>query len=338
MSSILKKLQFADKIASASKDNSTKVGASFKSVYNGISTHPISFGYNGMPRGLDDNHPERNERPEKYIWYEHAERNAIYNAARPILQDKIIFISSFPNMESARGIVSTGMSQVVTDLSTYDKNDAMHQRVMQLFTETGVELNLLDLKNHPKTFAEFSEKNNLDNLPEVYLKKVKNSYSKLDKLVYFLEVAKEYGQTESISENRKDGCLVLDKDYYNPITAGVYGPPAILPVTQNVLDNESLFFQEEVKNAIYNAAREVLKNSVAEVTWCPCQKCALGIVSVAASKVITRKPDFTKESDLRWKSEFENSEIILKEANVELELLEVPNLEEIKKPKGGIKI
>ena len=63
MSSIVKKMQFADKIASRSKDPSTKVGANFKSISNGIPTHPISFGYNGMPRGLNDNHPERNERP-----------------------------------------------------------------------------------------------------------------------------------------------------------------------------------------------------------------------------------------------------------------------------------
>lgn len=338
MTSTLKKLQFSDKIASRSKDNSTKVGATFKSVYNGIPTHPISFGYNGMPRGLNDNHPERNERPEKYIWYEHAERNAIYNAARPILQDKIIFLSHFPNMESARGIVSTGLSEVVTDIKTYDETDVMHKRVMQLFTETGVEVNLLDLNSHPKTFEEFSRQNNLNNFPEIYLKKMKKSYAKLDKLVYYLEVAQEYGQNESISEERKEGCIVLDKQYYNPITAGVYGPPANLPLTKNVLDNESLFFQEDVKNAIYNAAREVLKNSIADVTWCPCQKCALGIVSVAVSKVVTRKPDFTKESDLRWKPDFEKSEIIFKEANVELELLEEPNLEEIKKPKGGMKL
>lgn len=338
MSSILKKMQFADKIASRSKDSSTKVGANFKSISNGIPTHPISFGYNGMPRGLNDNHPERNERPEKYIWYEHAERNAIYNAARPILQDKIIFVSNFPNMESARGIVSTGISEVVTEISTYDEKDEMHQRVIQLFKETGVKIDLIDLNNHPKSFEDFVIQNNLTNSSEVNLKKYKKEYSKLDKLIYFLEVAIEYGETESISPSNKSGCLVLDKKYHNPITAGVYGPPANLPVTQNVLDNESLFFQEDVKNAIYNAARDVLKNSLAEVTWCPCQKCALAIVAVASSKVVTRKPDFTKENDLRWKPEFEKSEMIFKEANIEVELLEVPNLEDFKKPKGGIKL
>lgn len=338
MSSIVKKMKFADKIASRSKDPSTKVGANFKSISNGIPTHPISFGYNGMPRGLNDNHPERNERPEKYLWYEHAERNAIYNAARPILQDKIIFISNFPNMESARGIVSTGMSDVVTDIKSYNDKDPMHQRVMQLFKETGVQIDLIDLENHPKSFPDFLNKNNLNNVSDIQLKKYKKEYSRIDKLVYFLEVAKEYGETESISELNKNGCLVLDKEHYNPITAGVYGPPANLPLTETILNNEELFFQEDVKNAIYNAARQVLKNSLAEVTWCPCQKCALAIVSVASSKVVTRKPDFSKENDLRWKPEFEKSEIIFKEAGIEVELLEVPNLEEFKKPKGGIKI
>jgi dCMP deaminase len=192
MSSIFKKLQFADKIASRSKDPSTKVGANFKSIYNGIPTHPISFGYNGMPRGLNDNHPERNERPEKYFWYEHAERNAIYNAARPILQDKIIFTSNFPNMESARGIVSTGISDVVTDIKTYDEKNPIHQRVMQLLKETGIKIYLIDLENHPNNFEEFLNKNKIIIYSEEYLKKYKKEYSKIDKLVYFLELAIDY--------------------------------------------------------------------------------------------------------------------------------------------------
>ena len=129
----------------------------------------------------------------------------------------------------------------------------------------------------------------------------------------------------------------MDKEYYNPIAAGVYGPPANLTLTEEIRNNEELFFQEDVKNAIFNAVRSKLKNSIADVTWCPCQKCALAIVSVESSKVITRKPDFTKENDLRWKPEFEKSEIVFKEANIEVEYLEVPNLEEIKKPKGGMK-
>ena len=31
---------------------------------------------------IDDNKIDRQKKPEKYFWFEHAERNAIYNAAR----------------------------------------------------------------------------------------------------------------------------------------------------------------------------------------------------------------------------------------------------------------
>lgn len=326
MNDLIKKMSFADKVANRSKDTSTKVGAVFKDEDN---THPISFGYNGMPRGLDDNHQERNERPEKYIWYEHAERNAIYNAARPILQDKIIFVSHFPNMESARGIASTGIKQVITDISTFDKEDLMTQRVMKLFEETKVKIELIDLKNHPQTYENFIFFHDIEH-SEVN----KKIYSKIDKLVYYLGLAKEYGETESVSAVHKNGSLIMDKEYYTPIAAGVYGPPANLKVTEELLENENLFFQEDVKNAIFNAVRSKLKNSIAEVTWCPCQKCALGIVAVGSKKVITRKPDFTKESDMRWKPDFEKSQFIFEYAKVEMELLISPSVEDIKKPKG----
>jgi len=39
-----------------------------------------STGYNSFPRGIRDDVPERLERPAKYLWLEHAERNAICNA------------------------------------------------------------------------------------------------------------------------------------------------------------------------------------------------------------------------------------------------------------------
>lgn len=335
MEELIKKMNFADKVASRSKDQSTKVGAVF---IDEEETHPISFGYNGMPRGLDDSHVERNERPEKYIWYEHAERNAIYNAARPILQDKIIFSSHFPNMESARGIVSSGIKEVITDVATFDKEDPMTKRVLKLFEETKVKLELIDLINHPKTFEKFLEEHNLNSKSnETHIDTYKKVYSKIDKMAYYLDLAKEYGETQSISTTRKQGSLIMDKEYYNPIAAGVYGPPANLTLTEEIRNNEELFFQEDVKNAIFNAVRSKLKNSIADVTWCPCQKCALAIVAVGSKKVRTRKPDFTKENDLRWKPEFEKSQTIFSHSNTIVELLEVPNLEDYKKPKGGLK-
>ena len=68
----------AEEFASWSKDRSTQVGC----VIVGDSNQILSGGYNGFPRGVVDDIDSRHERPAKYLWTEHAERNAIYNAAR----------------------------------------------------------------------------------------------------------------------------------------------------------------------------------------------------------------------------------------------------------------
>jgi dCMP deaminase len=60
-----------------SKDRSTKVGAIIVNEFN----EQVSTGFNGFPRGIDDDNPEYHERPLKYDMTEHAERNAIYQAA-----------------------------------------------------------------------------------------------------------------------------------------------------------------------------------------------------------------------------------------------------------------
>ena len=63
-----------------SKDNSTKVGCV---LVNPRTNAVIATGVNGFARGVEE-HPTspRWTRPTKYLWCEHAERNAIYNAAR----------------------------------------------------------------------------------------------------------------------------------------------------------------------------------------------------------------------------------------------------------------
>src|SRR4051812_24167372 len=62
--------------ARKSKDTSTKIAAVIVKE-----KRPILFGYNGIPRNVDDI-PERMVRPIKYKWTEHGERNAIYCGAR----------------------------------------------------------------------------------------------------------------------------------------------------------------------------------------------------------------------------------------------------------------
>lgn len=60
-----------------SKDRSTKIGAVIVDEHHNL----MNTGFNGFPRGIDDTNPNYHERPLKYDYTEHAERNAIYQAA-----------------------------------------------------------------------------------------------------------------------------------------------------------------------------------------------------------------------------------------------------------------
>jgi len=94
-----------------SKDEKTKIGVLIVGTDNEI----ISTGYNSFPRGLNDNVPERQERPEKYFWFEHAERNAIYNAARIGVSTKgtTMYMScGMPCTDCARAIVQAGIKTI----------------------------------------------------------------------------------------------------------------------------------------------------------------------------------------------------------------------------------
>jgi len=104
-------LGIAEQVKMKSKDQSTQIGA----VIVGKDKEILSTGYNSFPRGLDDNLPERQERPLKYFYFEHAERNAIYNAARvgiPLDGSTIYLTSGLPCSDCARAIINSGIKQV----------------------------------------------------------------------------------------------------------------------------------------------------------------------------------------------------------------------------------
>lgn len=101
----------ASHIATWSKDRSTKVGA----VIVGPSREIRSTGYNGFPSGVDDDVPERHERPAKYAWSEHAERNALYfaSAIGVSVAGCTLYSTAFPCADCARGILRSGLARVV---------------------------------------------------------------------------------------------------------------------------------------------------------------------------------------------------------------------------------
>jgi dCMP deaminase len=136
-------LNIAEQVKLKSKDQSTQIGA----VIVGEDKEVLSTGYNSFPRGLDDSKQERQERPEKYFWMEHAERNAIYNAARigVSLKNSIIYLTSgLPCMDCARGIVNSGIKTVyckqVCTTKNKDKWDESQKKSLELLRECDVDV------------------------------------------------------------------------------------------------------------------------------------------------------------------------------------------------------
>lgn len=121
-------LKLCEVIAEKSCDPSTKVGC----VIVGPDHEIRSTGYNGMPRGVEPNNI-RLERPMKYHFMEHAERNAIFNAARSgiSLKDCTAYCSCAPKenggsgvcVECARALIQSGIIRIVLWNIT-DKNEA----------------------------------------------------------------------------------------------------------------------------------------------------------------------------------------------------------------------
>ena len=133
-----------DKIASKSKDPSTVVGA----LIVGPGNETRTSGFNGFPRGVVDDAemvPERYERPAKYLWTEHAERNAIYNASRHgvALAGCTIYVSMYPCADCARAVIQAGISRVVTKNPEAERWESHYEVSQQMLEEAGVEVCLL---------------------------------------------------------------------------------------------------------------------------------------------------------------------------------------------------
>lgn len=105
----------ANRAREQSPDTSSKIGAAITDLYG----HTAITGFNTFPKGVVVT-PERLERPLKYKYTEHAERNAIYAAARLgcSLEGCTLFLigmgpPTVPCVECARAIIQSGIVRVV---------------------------------------------------------------------------------------------------------------------------------------------------------------------------------------------------------------------------------
>lgn len=164
-------IDIAEVVRQKSKDPSSKIGA----VIVGADRQVLSTGYNGFPRGISELDDKRWERPIKYQYVEHAERNAIYNAARSgvCLKGATLYLSGFgppsvPCTECAKAVIQSGIVRVVgyAHKPIADGWEDSLNFSMRLLKEAGIE------------FLEFGEKKpelEVCNFNEAWIGRCKNN-------------------------------------------------------------------------------------------------------------------------------------------------------------------
>lgn len=130
-----------------SKDPSTKVGSI---AVDPTSKRILSGGYNGFPRGMDDNEERLNDRTLKYLYVVHAEKNMIYNATLSgiSLNGAHIYVYGLPICsECAKGLIQVGVKKVFIQESSILKSDFWHdswKASNSMFEECGVEVEVVN--------------------------------------------------------------------------------------------------------------------------------------------------------------------------------------------------
>jgi dCMP deaminase len=120
-------------VGSWSEDESRRVGC----VIVGSANEVRTIGYNGLPRGVSGDVSARQSREggEKYHWFERAERNAIFNAARigVSIANCRIYVGLHPCAECARAVIQSGIKSVHT--FTPPSNDLTFRRSFEVADE-----------------------------------------------------------------------------------------------------------------------------------------------------------------------------------------------------------
>ncbi|AGM26256.1 deoxycytidylate deaminase [Spiroplasma syrphidicola EA-1] len=134
-------LSVAHVCAMRSKDPNTQVGSCIVNNINQI----IATGYNGLPRGLnDDEFPWSREGQyleTKYPYVAHAELNAILSA-KTNLDNCRIYTTLFPCSGCAKLIIQAGIKEVIYDNDKYDQTED-NQAVKKMFALANINCRMI---------------------------------------------------------------------------------------------------------------------------------------------------------------------------------------------------
>jgi dCMP deaminase len=142
----------AQAVSIKSKDSHCPVGAVIVSEDNVV----LSTGFNGLPRGVDDDKDILEDKDEKLMVICHAEQNAILNAARMgiAVRGASIYVTKFPCLACCNSIIQAGIKRIYTLDTWYWKNDPFdgekdtgHWRKRRALRQTHI---IVDAPNHPE--------------------------------------------------------------------------------------------------------------------------------------------------------------------------------------------
>jgi dCMP deaminase len=141
----------AEAAKSKSKDIHCPVGAVIVSEDNVV----LTTGFNGLPRGIDDDKEILEDQDEKLKVICHAEQNAIINAARIGIATRgaSIYVTKFPCLACCNSIIQAGIKRIYTlddgywDNDPFDgKEDGNHWRKRRLLRGTQI---IVEAPHHP---------------------------------------------------------------------------------------------------------------------------------------------------------------------------------------------
>jgi dCMP deaminase len=117
-------MDVAAKIAMWSKDPSTQVGCVLVDQQRRI----IGTGYNGFPRGVDDDVERYEHRPTKLLMVQHAEANAVLQAVAKT-EGATAYVTHHPCSSCAGVMIQAGVARVVTR----SPEEGLAERFMESF-------------------------------------------------------------------------------------------------------------------------------------------------------------------------------------------------------------
>jgi len=134
-------ISLAREVSSWSKDPSSRIGAVAVSPGGRI----LATGYNGFPRGIDDDPDRYINRETKYALVVHAEMNCIYNATYNgvSLDGASMYVWGLPMCsECAKGVIQVGISKVYWNANGIigERWNESSNLATQVLEEAGVEV------------------------------------------------------------------------------------------------------------------------------------------------------------------------------------------------------